>query len=151
MLRANSMQCSHLLAQSGNIPRSFDDTLSAILVLIQLVTESLEHWHEGRDWSRGLHIDIVVARPFGRVHCFVRIVKVYQMASMPNLAKPYTGSPRSRTHLIPGHAKLYKADIFIIELSNSLPLSILHLHQRQHHERAQQREATSVSYSSLSR
>ena len=37
-------------------------------------------------------MDIVVARPFVRVHCFVRIVKGYQMhvsASMPNLAKPY--------------------------------------------------------------
>lgn len=50
MLLPVLMGCSHLLAQRCNVPGGFDDALSASLMLVQFVAESLEHWHEQRCW-----------------------------------------------------------------------------------------------------
>ena len=39
---------SHLLAQSGDVPGSFDDALSSVMMLVQFIAEGFEHRHEWR-------------------------------------------------------------------------------------------------------
>ena len=48
----------HLLAQRCDVARCFDDALAPLLVLVELVTETLEHWHERRD-IRCVHVFLV--------------------------------------------------------------------------------------------
>ena len=59
---------SHLLAQGCDVAGRFDDAFAAVVVLVQLIAEDLEHGHKGGWRSWGVHC-VGVVGAFDAGHC----------------------------------------------------------------------------------
>lgn len=60
---------SHLLAQRRDVSRRFDDSLTAVVMFVELAAKGLKHGHEGRDWGRRLGHLVVAAWVLDACHC----------------------------------------------------------------------------------
>ena len=65
-----SLMCSHLLAQSSDVARGFDNPLSAIMMLVQFISEGLKAWKERvfDCYNRGFDVYSPVKAVFDACH-----------------------------------------------------------------------------------